>query len=730
MEVSLLDSTKILVMEPPSADSEVTNILCSYGMKVEVLPYCQIPDVDSQLNKDQNTILVLDYQAPGMECLHIIRHIRKRRHHVPVIVIVDFTDLNLIRSTLSLNIGHFVPKPVHGHHLMAEVGKCAAYLQERLERDRMAAEEKVIGRLLQFSLQSLDMHGYLQASLELLYSEVYWLDLEKKGAVFLARESDAGPYLSLEAGYRLSPELHTLCARVEFGQCLCGRAAESGKTMFSACVDHRHDIRFAGMQPHGHYNVPFLYEGRVLGVMVFYLPHNHVQQPHEENFLNRVADVLSMGIVRRAQSASLKESERISSQVVEQLEGITKNISGIIFRRIDHPDGRVEYPYVSSAAKEMAHFPSSKLAEGFFEGFEMVHEADRKTVSESMRQAGKKMMPVSVDFRLQLDNGDTQWVHCSAYPHHQESGAICWDGMLYSIDERKSLEAQLLQSQKLEAVGQLAAGIAHEINTPTQYVSDNIHFLKDAFKDYGNLIHEYQKLVEAGRLGAVSTELLNTVVEMEEEVDLEYISEEIPTAIEQALEGLQKIATIVRAMKEFSHPGSDEMEAVDVNLLLANTITISKNEWKYVAKIETRLQPGLPLVMGCANQLSQVFLNMIVNAAHAIAGVGGEKLEVDGCIEISSRLNGDNIEVKIADNGPGIPAALRDKVFNPFFTTKEVGKGTGQGLAITHNIIADKHQGELRLEQSSKGGAAFVISLPVATEIQHHSQEESVVEVA
>ncbi|WP_456405812.1 ATP-binding protein [Thiolapillus sp.] len=727
MEVSLLDRITLVVVESKWDGQALNSMLCSYGLQTIAVGDNNILDLDSQLNGNNETIVVADLQAQGIDCLGIIKQLKNIQRHIPVILIADFNNRDLIQTVTGLNLGHYVPTPVDEYRLMAEVGKCAEYLWERTERERMVAEEKVIGLLLQLSLQHLDMHEFLQSSLETLFNEITWLSLEQEGAVFLVREEGGGPCLSLAAEYQFSPELHVLCDRIEFGQCFCGRAAESGEIQFSSCIDHHHEIHYEGMQPHGHYSVPLLHDGKVLGVVVFYVPQGHSQLSTEAAFLQRVADTLSMGIIRRVQLEEIKEAESNAASAVEQLDGITENLSSIIFRRIEYPDGHIEYPYVSKSNTGMKYFPSHKLAEGFFEGFEMVHEDDRKTVMDAMHRAGKLMKPMKIDFRFLLENGGSKWLHCGVHPRYQESGAICWDGLILDIEDRKSLETQLVQSQKLEAVGQLAAGIAHEINTPTQYVSDNTHFLKEAMEDYGKLINEYRKLIQAGRQGAVSEELIDGIVEMEEDIDLEYISEEVPTAIEQALEGLQKIATIVRAMKEFSHPGSEEMESINVNQLLENTIIISRNEWKYVAKIETDLQPDLPPIMGYPNQLSQVFLNMIVNASHAIAGIGGEKREVDGRITISTRMDGGCLVAHISDNGPGIPAELRDKVFNPFFTTKEVGKGTGQGLAIAHDIVAGKHHGSLVLEQSPEGGAAFVISLPAVVEATAQLQNEAAV---
>jgi PAS domain S-box-containing protein len=282
-----------------------------------------------------------------------------------------------------------------------------------------------------------------------------------------------------------------------------------------------------------------------------------------------------------------------------------------------------------------------------------------------------------------------------------------------NIADKKEQEIQLRHLQKMESIGQLAAGIAHEINTPTQYVADNTHYLKEAFDDLETAIETYDRLLEAARQGPVPAELIAEVDAAKKEADLEYIAEETPKALEQALEGLQKISIIVSAMKEFSHPGGDDKELVDINGLINNTLTVSRNEWKYVAKMETDLETGLPMIPGFKSKLSQVFLNLIVNAAHAIAGVGGDESDEEGVIRIATRQMGDSVEVRISDSGPGVPEELKNRIFDPFFTTKEVGKGTGQGLSIAHSVVVDKHGGSLDLEQGRGTGATFIIRLPL-----------------
>ncbi len=204
------------------------------------------------------------------------------------------------------------------------------------------------------------------------------------------------------------------------------------------------------------------------------------------------------------------------------------------------------------------------------------------------------------------------------------------------------------------------------------------------------------------------------IKKLKEETDFNYLQEEIPKAIKQTLEGVERVAKIVRAMKEFSHPGPKEKTPTNLNRAIENTVTVARNEWKYVAEITLDLDPDLPLVPCLPQEFNQVILNLIVNAAHAIGDVVGHGGQEKGTISVSTRRKGDKVEIKVADTGTGIAPEIRSKIFDPFFTTKEVGKGTGQGLAIARSIIVDKHGGTITFETEVSKGTTFTICLPLA----------------
>ena len=291
-------------------------------------------------------------------------------------------------------------------------------------------------------------------------------------------------------------------------------------------------------------------------------------------------------------------------------------------------------------------------------------------------------------------------------------------GTFYTVfmrdaSERQLLEVQLAQAQKLESIGQLAAGVAHEINTPIQYVGDNTRFLEESFRNLDRVLTSYDSLTRAAEGAGILPDEVHEVKVAAEEADLAYLHDEIPRAIRQSGEGVERVATIVKAMKEFSHPGSGEMKAIDLNHAIESTLTVSRNEWKYVADAVTEFDPHLPVVRCLPGEFNQVILNLVVNAAHAIADVK-MRGTTKGRITVSTHRDGDWAEIRVRDTGTGIPEAVRSRIFTPFFTTKEVGRGTGQGLAIAHAVIVKKHGGTLEFETEEGKGTAFIIRLPIA----------------
>ncbi|MFA5180110.1 MAG: PAS domain S-box protein [Syntrophales bacterium] len=372
-------------------------------------------------------------------------------------------------------------------------------------------------------------------------------------------------------------------------------------------------------------------------------------------------------------------------------------------------DGR--FRFINSNAASYAGYTREELLDR--ETGILVHPEDSEEESKNAGDMlkGKRVTPY--EFRIIAKDGETRWIMETVTSIKYEGRpAILGNSM--DITERRQREMHDLHTQKLESVGQLAAGIAHEINTPIQFIGDNIHFMNDAFRDIFSLASFYDDLKN---VDVASNEdygaLRDRIMERMDEIDLGYLQEEIPRAIEQSLDGIQRVSGIVKAMREFSHPGGAEKTYLDLNKAIESTIILTRNEWKYAAEMITSFTPDLPLVKGYPADLNQAILNLLVNAAQAVQAKLGAEPGEKGRIEVTTRRDGDEAEICIRDTGTGIPSEIQSKIFDPFFTTKEVGKGTGQGLAIAHNIIVRKHGGRIYCESKVGGGTAFYIHLPL-----------------
>ncbi len=280
------------------------------------------------------------------------------------------------------------------------------------------------------------------------------------------------------------------------------------------------------------------------------------------------------------------------------------------------------------------------------------------------------------------------------------------------ITERKQLEEQLAQAQKMEAIGHMAAGIAHEISTPAQFVGDNTQFLREAFGDLQQVLTVYAQLAEAVRCNGGQSAILKALEAAIDDADLVYLGEEVPNAIDHIMNGIERISKIVRSMKLFAHPGGEEKTPVDLNEAIESTIVITRNEWKYLAELTTAFDPELPPVPCLRGEFNQVILNLITNAAHAIADAAKAGHAAKGRIHIATHAHSEWAEIRIADTGAGIPEGIRHKVFDLFFTTKEEGHGSGQGLALAHAVIVEQLGGQLTFESREGCGTTFILRLP------------------
>jgi two-component system, NtrC family, sensor kinase len=297
-------------------------------------------------------------------------------------------------------------------------------------------------------------------------------------------------------------------------------------------------------------------------------------------------------------------------------------------------------------------------------------------------------------------------------PVRDENNEISGATLIFrNLTEQRLQEAKRIHGMKLESIGELAAGIAHEINTPIQFIGSNISFLHEAFADLLELVHRYGTLREAVLENAEYRNLMSKIVEQEDRADVDYLEEEAPKAFEQTISGVERVTKLVLGLKGFAHAKDTENKiSSDINEIIQNTLIVCANAYKYVAELTTELGI-LPMVKVFPGDIGQVILNLIVNAAHAIEDVKGTTGQM-GSILVKSFLEGDNVVITVTDSGCGIQPGVIQRIFDPFFTTKEVGRGSGQGLAISRTIIHDKHGGEISVESAVGSGSTFIVKIP------------------
>ncbi len=311
-------------------------------------------------------------------------------------------------------------------------------------------------------------------------------------------------------------------------------------------------------------------------------------------------------------------------------------------------------------------------------------------------------------------DGETRWFSTHMGPMRESDRIVGAVLVTQEVSELKRAHAEVAAAQRLASIGTLAAGVAHEINTPIQFINDSVHFLRDAAQDVFVLVEKLQEVRRVAREGAAPGELESAVAEAAEAegvADLEYLRENVPTAFARCITGLERVSNIVRSMKEFAQPAQKEMAPTDINRAILNTLTIARAEYGAVAELETDLGELRPVTCH-VNDVNVVLLNLVMNAAHAVSRVGKGNVE-RGTIKVSTWEDGEQVVLSVHDTGVGIAESIGARVFEPFFTTKEVGEGTGQGLAIAWDLVKNKHGGELSFESKAGGGTTFFVRLPI-----------------
>jgi PAS domain S-box-containing protein len=422
-----------------------------------------------------------------------------------------------------------------------------------------------------------------------------------------------------------------------------------------------------------------------------------------------------------------RRAEKELRRSQELLATITSHVTDLM--AIVDQDGRRLFS--SPSYQTILGYPPDELAAG--PPLALVHPEDQPRVREALAAVIEQHIPQAAEYRLRHREGRWLFFETRINPVFPEPGQpfraliVARDitGRKAAEQERQQMEIQLRHAQKLEFLGSMAAGIAHEINTPTQYIGDNATFLNEVLPGLLDCVDGQRRFLlhlrDRQALPAGGAELLEQITRL----DLDYLAEEVPKAIRQTLDGVARVSTIVRAMKDFAHPGGEAKTATDLNAAIRSTLLVSRSEWKYVATLETDLDPGLPLVPCVPGEINQAVLNLVVNAAHAIEEQLGQRNSGQlGLIRISTRRLEDEVRISVSDTGAGIPEAIRDRIFEPFFTTKPIGRGTGQGLAIVYAVVVDRHGGRVTLDTETGRGTTFHLHLPLPAQEHRTGQAE------
>jgi PAS domain S-box-containing protein len=479
------------------------------------------------------------------------------------------------------------------------------------------------------------------------------------------------------------PGFPLCCSQAEVDECLCHRADGSPFTAEYILTPICEDKHFAG------------------AVLVF--RDVSLRKRYQESLADHQKE-LERQVAERTRELSAEIAERIKidralQESRRRLLGITSSLfEGVLL---------VDAFGVVGFANPSAHrwLGATTLTERLLDEVLTLEEGDRRVgfAEGPFRRVIDRGETVTDDDAVFVIDDDRRLPVAFAAAPLEEGGRIRIAVISFrGIEALKEAQREALQSSRLASVGQLAAGIAHEINTPIQYIGDNLHYIEDTFPDVVATLAEMK--------AALPPETGEALMRRH---GIDELLDDYPDAIGQALQGVGHVTQIVRSMKDFSHPGGGAKVGTDVNAAIASTATVCRNEWKHVASLVTDLAPDLPKIMCFPSDINQVFLNLIVNAAQAIAEQGPRP---PGTIRIATRLDGDWLEIRISDDGPGVPKALRSRIFDPFFTTKAVGKGTGQGLSICQDIVVKKHHGQIFLDETVPSGATFVVRLPVVDE--------------
>jgi PAS domain S-box-containing protein len=639
------------------------------------------------LEGDDFDLIICDINMPGETGLELVRYVKEAYPEMATLMVTVMDDPRVADELLELGVYGYIIKPFMPNEILIHVSNALKRreLEIKQRRQKEILEQVVSERTsaLKETLRRLEeAHEALKAS-ERRYRDLF--ESSKDVIYYTSREGkilDVNP-AGLELFGYSREEIDSI--RVH--------------DLYEDPGDRDRFVRF--IEESGYVKDYELRLKRKDGSLIHALVTASVMRDENGRILGYQGIIKDVTEQRRAERA-LRESEERYRNILSSIEDAYYEV-----------DLEGNFTFVTEALCRITGLSKEELIGLNFRDYMDQKMAD--VTYRVFRDIYETGTPVrNFAYEVTLKDGRKKYMELSASLIRDENGRpVGFRGIARDVTEQKLIEMQMAQSRKLEAIGQLAAGIAHEINTPIQYVGDNTRFLKEAFDDLNHVLNSYDKLRKAIRCGEDIRNILDEIEEVQEEISLDYLVEEIPKAIAQTLEGVERVSGIVRSMKEFSHPGTESRTTLDLNRALSNTLTITRNEWKYVADVETDFDPMLPPVPCHPGEINQVFLNIIVNSAHAIReGLGGDQKK-KGRIRVETKRNGSWVEVRISDTGPGIPQDIRDRIFDPFFTTKDVGVGAGQGLAIAYDVVTNKHKGSITFESEPGRGTTFIVRLPI-----------------
>ncbi|MDX9841139.1 MAG: response regulator [Desulfobulbus sp.] len=662
----------MLIVDDDAAVRELLSAIlqeCGYScLAVE-----DVPAARQALREIPVDLVLTDRDMPGESGIDLIRSIKELYPEIGVIMVTVIDDIDQAREVLDLGVYGYITKPFTHNQVLITVENALRHRQIELQNRHYATflQQEVNERTE--TLQ--DQLNLLQTLVDTIPAPVFYKDSQGiylgcnqafEEAVNLPREAIFGR----TTADVLEPGIAAETLQEEQELLATGGMHRVERTFFHPDGSHRHGIThkatFTGSA------------GQIAGLVGVHF------------------DVTELKSIEQ----SLRVSEKTLRTIMDNL-----HVGVLMFNPCLEPiqlnrQMRCWFPNIQEG------MPSPELRDLL--GRMGASTANISTDSPTY-SSGPDEGPVS----LATVKGNRLFKVILSTVQDTNAQSVTTIGLFEDVTDALTAERELRQAQKLESIGHLAAGIAHEINTPIQFIGDNVQFIGEAMADLTAILEKGEILLRTLQNGQPVDNLVQQMELARDTIDMPFLIREIPEAISQTLVGVDRVATIIYALREFSHPGSEGKTAVDINQALENTITVSRNEWKYVAEMTTLLADDLPMLCCLPGELNQAFLNILVNAAHAIAEATDNGRLGKGLITVSTKVDQPMLEIRISDTGNGIPQDIQERVFDPFFTTKEVGKGTGQGLAIARSVVVDKHQGTIRFISEPGRGTTFIIRLPL-----------------